>query len=88
MAQCVRASQLGALGVLIAWTALPRTAPAPAEIVHSWLDVRPVLRNRDALALIAGYAATIWGTAGIRQWIVVFLAFSAQGKRVPPRAGA
>jgi hypothetical protein len=27
------------------------------------------------LALIVGYTATIWGTAGLRQWIVVFLAF-------------
>ena len=76
----VLAGLLGALGVLIAWTALPRTAPAPAEIVHAWLDVRPVLRNRDALALIAGYAATIWGTVGLRQWIVVFLAFCAAGQ--------
>ena len=31
--------------------------------------------NRDVLALIVGYAATIWGTAGLRQWIVVFLGF-------------
>ena len=76
----VLAGLLGALGVLIAWTALPRTAPTPADIVHAWLDVRPVLRNRDALALIAGYAATIWGTAGLRQWIVVFLAFCAAGQ--------
>jgi predicted MFS family arabinose efflux permease len=76
----VLAGLLGALGVLIAWTALPRTAPAPAEIVHAWLAVRPVLRNRDVLALIAGYAATIWGTVGLRQWIVVFLAFCAAGQ--------
>ena len=76
----VLAGLLGVLGVLIAWTALPRTAPAPAEIVHAWLDVRPVLRNRDALVLIAGYAATIWGTAGLRQWIVVFLAFCSAGQ--------
>jgi hypothetical protein len=27
------------------------------------------------LALIIGYTATIWGTTGLRQWIVVFLAF-------------
>jgi MFS family permease len=54
--------------------------PAPAKIVYAWLDVQPVIRNRDALALIAGYAATIWGTAGLRQWIVVFLAFCAAGQ--------
>ena len=72
--------QAGALGVLTAWMVLPRTAPAPAEIVYAWLDVRPVLRNRDALVLIAGYAATIWGTVGLRQWILVFLAFCAAGQ--------
>ena len=31
--------------------------------------------NRDVLVLTIGYTATIWGTAGLRQWIVVFLAF-------------
>jgi hypothetical protein len=41
------------------------------------LDFRPVLANRDALILIFGYAAAIWGAAGLRQWIVVFLAFCA-----------
>ena len=38
-----------------------------------------VLGNRDALVLIIGYATTIWGTAGLRQWIVVFLAFCVAG---------
>jgi hypothetical protein len=33
--------------------------------------------NRDVLVLTIGYTATIWGTAGLRQWIVVFLAFCA-----------
>ena len=33
--------------------------------------------NRDVLALVVGYTATIWGTVGLRQWIVVFLEFCA-----------
>ena len=38
---------------------------------------RAVFRNRDALALAIGYAAVIGGSSGLRQWIVVFLAFCA-----------
>jgi predicted MFS family arabinose efflux permease len=74
------AGLLGGLGVLIAWAALPRTPAVPIERTHALLDVRPVLGNHDVLALIAAYAATIWGTAGLRQWIVVFLTFSAAGQ--------
>ena len=36
-----------------------------------------MLANRDALILIVGYAAAIWGCVGLRQWIVVFLTFCA-----------
>jgi predicted MFS family arabinose efflux permease len=64
-------------GVLIAWAALPRADPGVAKQPRPVLDIRPVLGNRDALVLIFGYAAAIWGSAGLRQWIVVFLAFCA-----------
>ena len=40
-------------------------------------NFRRVFGNRDVLVLTVGYTATIWGTAGLRQWIVVFLAFCA-----------
>jgi hypothetical protein len=36
-----------------------------------------VFGNRDMLVQTIGYAATIWGTVGLRQWIVVFLTFCA-----------
>ena len=62
-------------GVLIAWAALPRADPGVAQQPRPVLDIRPVLGNRDALVLIFGYAAAIWGSTGLRQWIVVFLAF-------------
>src|SRR6267378_176343 len=64
-------------GVLIAWAALPRADPGVAKQPRPVLDIRPVLSNRDALVLIFGYAAAIWGSVGLRQWIVVFLAFCA-----------
>lgn len=67
---------LGIIGVLLAWAALPRmNAESPAERPRAMPDFGRVLGNRDVLALIVGYTATIWGTVGLRQWIVVFLAF-------------
>ncbi len=47
--------------------------------------LRGVLGHRDVLALVIGYTATIWGTTGLRQWIVVFLAFCTadQGANAP-----
>lgn len=83
----ILAGVLGAIGVLIAWVALPRTDVAVVERRRPMLDVRPVVRNRDAVVLILGYAATIWGTAGLRQWIVVFLAFCATGHAGVPSQG-
>ena len=71
----VLAGILSTVGVVIAWAALPRADPEITKEPRPVLDIRPVLRNRDALVLIFGYAATIWGSAGLRQWIVVFLAF-------------
>jgi predicted MFS family arabinose efflux permease len=67
---------LGIVGVLLAWIALRRVKPETAtERFRAMPDFRRALGNREVLALIAGYTATIWGTAGLRQWIVVFLAF-------------
>jgi predicted MFS family arabinose efflux permease len=66
---------LGIIGVLLAWVALPRiNTETPTERLRA-PTFRRVFASRDVLALIVGYAATIWGTAGLRQWIVVFLAF-------------
>jgi predicted MFS family arabinose efflux permease len=67
---------VGIIGVLLAWAALPRiSTERPAELPRAMLNFRPVFGHRDVLVLIVGYTATIWGTAGLRQWIVVFLAF-------------
>jgi predicted MFS family arabinose efflux permease len=67
---------LGVIGVLLAWAALPRMNPeTPTERLRAMPNFGRVLANRDLLVLVVGYTATIWGTAGLRQWIVVFLAF-------------
>src|SRR5215469_6241680 len=72
----VVAGVLSAAGVLIAWAVMPRTEDASrAGEPPSLLQFRSVLANRDALVLVVGYAAAIWGSVGLRQWIVVFLTF-------------
>ena len=75
---------LGAAGVLIAWAGLPRGGSRREEKPQPLLDFRPVLANRDVLALIVGYAAAIWGCVGLRQWIVVFLTFCAGEQAADP----
>ena len=73
----VVAGLLGTAGVLIAWAVLPRGESASEAARQPLLNFRPVLANRDAVILIVGYAAAIWGCVGLRQWIVVFLTFCA-----------
>ena len=80
----VIAGILGAAGVLIAWAALPGGDSGGEDDPQPLLDFRPVLANRDVLALIVGYAAAIWGCVGLRQWIVVFLTFCAGDQAAVP----
>jgi MFS family permease len=60
---------------------LPRQAPRRAEAPAGLLDFRPVLRNRAALAWIAGYTVHTWELAALRAWGVTFVAvvIAAQG---------
>jgi predicted MFS family arabinose efflux permease len=78
------AGMLGAAGVLIAWAALPREDSGGEEQPQPLLDFRPLLANRDVLALTVGYAVAIWGCVGLRQWIIVFLTFSAGNQAADP----
>jgi predicted MFS family arabinose efflux permease len=80
----VVAGVLGTGGVLIAWAALPRGDSRREEDPQALVTFRPVLANRDALLLIIGYAAAIWGCVGLRQWIVVFLTFCAGDQATVP----
>jgi predicted MFS family arabinose efflux permease len=83
----ILAGILSTIGVLIAWPALPRADPASHANPQPLLAFRPVFANRDALVLIIGYAAAIWGCVGLRQWIVVFLTFCAVDQpHVPAQA--
>jgi predicted MFS family arabinose efflux permease len=83
----VLAGLLSTAGTLMAWAALPQGDPMIGGEPQPVFAFRPVLGNRDALILILGYAAAIWGSAGLRQWIVVFLAFCAADRAgVPAQA--
>lgn len=75
---------LGIAGTLIGWTALPEHRPETTHSLRPIFPLRPVFWNRDAAALVFGYASVIWGSAGLRQWIVAFLAFCAAAPGVPP----
>jgi MFS family permease len=65
---------------LIAWR-LPPLGPARAEPAPERLfDVRPVLRNREAMGYVLGYGAHTWELFGFRTWLVAFMAFAAAGQ--------
>lgn len=73
----VLAGILSTAGVFVAWAALPRSEDTRSDRNPSLPEFGPVFSNRDALVLIVGYAAAIWGSVGLRQWIIVFLTFCA-----------
>ncbi|NKC33525.1 MFS transporter [Falsiroseomonas selenitidurans] len=61
---------IGAAVLPNARPARPPGAPPPGAL----LDFRPVLRNRAAMAWIAGYTVHTWELAALRAWAVTFLA--------------
>jgi MFS family permease len=64
------------LAFVIGALAMPRAAPyrEPGRSPTALLDFRPVLRNRAAMAWIAGYTVHTWELAALRAWGVTFLA--------------
>jgi predicted MFS family arabinose efflux permease len=64
---------LGATGTLVAWLALPPHQPATVAPRGAAFPYRRVFADRDVVVLVCGYAAVIWGSVGLRQWIVGFL---------------
>jgi MFS family permease len=61
------------IGAVIMPGEAPRRA-APNPPPGALLDFRPVLRNRAAMAWIAGYTVHTWELAALRAWGVTFLA--------------
>ncbi len=65
---CARAA--AAIGAAVMPGEPPKRAAAPSAL----LDFRPVLRNRAAMAWIAGYTVHTWELHALRAWAIVFLA--------------
>jgi MFS family permease len=75
-----------AIGSVIAFAilmvVLPRSKPHPVAHDTHLLDFRPVLRNRQAMSYILGYAGHNWELFAYRSWIVAFLVFAADQQSV------
>ena len=78
----IAAIAAGAIGVAVMPRGLPPRAP-DAPPPAALLDFRPVLRNRPAMAWIAGYTVHTWELAALRAWGVAFLAASFARDGVP-----
>ncbi len=66
------------LAFVIAAAVLPRRKPDPKpKEGGGFLDFRPVLRNRSALAYSLGYMVHTWEMSALRSWVVTFLTFAA-----------
>lgn len=63
------------IAAVIAASMPPR--PAAARDHGGLLDLRPALRNTDALSYNLAYACHMWELYGFRAWLVAFLAFCA-----------
>lgn len=61
-----------AIGAAVMPTGVPHRH-AGAAAAAALLDFRPVLRNRAAMAWIAGYSVHTWELAALRAWAVTFL---------------
>ena len=80
------AGGLAAIGSgLIAFCVMARASPvqAPTTAPRGLLDFRPVLRNRRAMAWIAGYTVHTWELAALRAWGVTFLTATAARNGAP-----
>lgn len=67
------------LSFLIILMVLPRRPASHRSTVSgaAFIDFRPVLRNRSALAYSIGYMVHTWEMSALRSWVVTFLTFAA-----------
>jgi MFS family permease len=70
------AAGIGPLLALAALAWLPPAAPRPARAPTPLFSYGPVLRNRAAMAYIAGFAGNTWEVFAVRVWFVSYLAWS------------
>jgi MFS family permease len=66
------------LAILALLRGVPAAAPVPRdEPREALLDFRPVLRQRESMSYVLGYAAHCWELFAFRTWLVAFMAFTA-----------
>ena len=72
------AAALGsAIALMVSAFSVPASNISSAHLRESFrFDFRPILKNRQAMAYILGYAAHMWELFGLRTWIVAFLVYS------------
>lgn len=76
------AAILAAAAILVAAIVVPSHAPPAKTAGRRFLDLRPVLASRQAVAYSLAYAAHMWELYGFRAWLVAFLSFSAADRPV------
>ena len=64
------------LALVIVAVVVKPVRPRAAKEKTRLLDIRPVLRNRRALAYIFAYGVHAWELTSLRSWTVAFLAFA------------
>jgi MFS family permease len=80
----IAAGLCAAAALLLSAVALPSGASPSQGGSPRLSDLPKVLRNRQVLGFIIAYAAVIWSTVGVRNWIVLFLYSSPSHRAVPP----
>jgi len=71
------AAGAAALGLVLAAAALgPRPLGSEEAPTARLLDIRPVLRNREAMRYVLAYSAHTWELFSFRSWVVAFLTFT------------
>jgi MFS family permease len=65
-----------ALGCLLVATLLRPVAVVPHPDAHAGGHVRAVLRSRESMRYVIGYAAHVWELFALRAWVVPFIVFS------------
>jgi MFS family permease len=65
-----------AILVILRWVP-PAVPTCRAEQHEPLLDFRPVLRQRESMSYVLGYAAHCWELFAFRTWLVAFMTFTA-----------
>ena len=76
----IGAGACAAAALAIATAAVPRSTRPVISAATRLMDLPAVLRNRQAMAFVISYVAVIWSASGLRNWIVLLLDSSVDGR--------